>query len=128
MGELAPSLRVLVVDDNIDAAQIVADFISLQGYTVMVANDGQEAIMTAETFVPDVVFLDIGMPGMDGYEVASTLRRVSWLPSPRIVALTAWGDAASRARAIASGFDSHLVKPARLATILKEVVSVRSAG
>lgn len=123
MSELAFSPRVLVVDDNVDAAQIVADFISLQGFPVMVANNGQEALSTAELFIPDVIFLDIGMPDMDGYEVAGALRRVSWLPSTRIVALTAWGDVASRARAAASGFDSHLVKPASLESILKEVTS-----
>jgi len=120
MSELALAPRVLVVDDNVDAAKMVADLMLLKGYIATVANSGREAVATAEQFVPDVIFLDIGMPGMDGYEVALTLRSCSWLASTRIVALTAWGDAASRARTAASGFDSHLVKPARLESLLKE--------
>lgn len=112
--------KVLVVDDNVDAADVVAAYLAFKGYEVAIANGGREAVATARHFSPDVIFLDIGMPGMSGYEVASTLRGAPWFPSTRIVALTAWGDSASRARAVASGFDAHLVKPAQLESLLRE--------
>lgn len=123
MGQLYSSRRVLVVDDNSDAAALVAELLSLQGYAVAVAHGGREALAVAREFVPEVVFLDIGMPEMDGYEVATELRRAAWLPAPRIVALTAWGNAQARARSAACGFDAHLVKPARVDTLLSEAAS-----
>lgn len=90
--------RVLVVDDNLDAAEMVGQIMSMQGHEVALANDGVQALAVVEDFLPDVVFLDIGMPNMDGYEVAVELRRNPALSAARIVALTAWGDRASRAR------------------------------
>lgn len=122
MNQQTLSRRVLVVDDNADAAQLVADFMSLKGYVVAIANGGREALEAAEKFTPDVIFLDIGMPGMDGYEVATALRKAATLPTPRIIALTAWGDAASRERTAACGFNAHLVKPARLESLLSEAI------
>lgn len=123
MGQLMPPRRILVVDDNVDAAHLVAELFSMQGYAVAIAHNGREALAKAESFDPDVIFLDIGMPEMDGYQVATALRDTPWGRSPRIVALTAWGDAASRARATASGFDAHLVKPADLDCLLQEAVA-----
>jgi CheY-like chemotaxis protein len=112
--------RVLVVDDNPDAAELVGEVMSMQGHVVALAHGGKEALAAAEKFLPDVVFLDIGMPGMDGYQVATELRRNPLLDAARIVALTAWGDLAARARAAACGFDAHLVKPAMLESLISE--------
>lgn len=127
MGQSSQVRRILVVDDNADAAEMVGEIMSLQGHVVAVAHGGREGIAAAETFLPDVVFLDIGMPGMDGYEVATALRRIPALGAARIVALTAWGDVESRARVMACGFDAHLVKPAMLDSLLDEAVLQRVA-
>jgi len=113
--------RILVVDDNTDAADLIAEYLAFEGFEVAVAYGGQDAIAKARAFRPHVIFLDIGMPGMDGYQVASTLRGADWFPATRIVALTAWGDAASRERTRACGFDAHLVKPTQLDNLIKEV-------
>jgi CheY-like chemotaxis protein len=120
MGKLMPARRILVVDDNVDAAQLVAELLNMQGYIATVAHGGREALAIAEEFLPDVIFLDIGMPDMDGYAVAAALREDGGFAATRIVALTAWGDAGSRARVAAGGFDAHLVKPARLDSLLRE--------
>jgi DNA-binding response OmpR family regulator len=127
MGKLLNARRILIVDDNADAAELVGEIMSMQGHVVFLAHGGREALCAAATFLPDVVFLDIGMPGMDGYEVASALRRNSLFDEARIVALTAWGDVASRARAVSCGFDSHLVKPAMFDTLISEAALARPA-
>ncbi|WP_239701100.1 response regulator [Massilia sp. 9096] len=111
---------MLVVDDNIDAADLVAEFMAFQGYEIAVAYGGEEAIKIAETFGPNLIFLDLGMPGMDGYQVVSALRHAEWFPPTRIVALTAWGDQDSRERTKTGGFDAHLVKPARLENLIAQ--------
>lgn len=120
MGQLCSTTRVLVVDDNVDAADLVAAFMAFQGFEVAVAHGGEQAVEVAKAFGPQLIFLDLGMPGMDGYQVASALRRAEWFPPTRIVALTAWGDQASRERTAAYGFDAHLVKPARLENLIAE--------
>lgn len=120
MGQDCSKRRVLVVDDNVDAADLVAEFFSFQGFEVATANGGAEALASAKSFAPDLIFLDLGMPGIDGYQVASTLRRADWFPPTRIVALTAWGDKESRARTALCGFDAHLVKPAKLESLIAE--------
>jgi len=125
MGQSLEIRRILVVDDNVDAAEMVGQIMLMEGYVVAVANGGHEALTAVESFLPDVVFLDIGMPGMDGYEVAVTLRRNPALNAARIVALTAWGDSASRSRAVACGFDAHLVKPAMIENLLSEAALAR---
>lgn len=125
MEQLLGARRVLVVDDNADAAELVGEVMALQGHVVAVVNGGREALAAVTKFLPDVVFLDIGMPDMDGYEVAAALRRNPSLNSARIVALTAWGDKESRARAVACGFDAHLVKPANLDSLIVEAASSR---
>jgi CheY-like chemotaxis protein len=125
MGQPLNVRRILVVDDNVDAAEMLGQIMSMQGHVVALANDGREALAAIENFLPDVVFLDIGMPGMDGYEVAIELRRNPALSDARIVALTAWGDSASRSRAVACGFDAHLVKPAMFESLLSEASLTR---
>lgn len=120
MLNLSTSRRILVVDDNADAAELVAQLMSFQGHEVAVAHGGEEAVAAAKAFVPNLILLDLGMPGMDGYEVALTLRRADWFPPTRIVALTAWGDQASRERTVKCGFDEHLVKPAPLENLIEQ--------
>ncbi len=102
--------RVLVVDDNTDAAAMLDLLLRSLGHETRIAHEGGEALRAAEEFRPDIVLLDIGMPGLDGYEVARRLRRQS--PRPlRIVAVTGWGQDADRQRSAEAGFDLHLVKP-----------------
>jgi PAS domain S-box-containing protein len=104
--------RVLVVDDNEDAARSLARLlVRFHGQDVRVAHDGPSALELAATFRPEVVILDIGMPGMDGYEVARRLRSHPELRWPRLVALTGWGQEGDRQRSREAGFDCHLVKP-----------------
>jgi signal transduction histidine kinase len=106
-----PVRRILVVDDNEDAANSLATLLRLKDQNVRVAHDGTTALAAAESFRPDVVFLDIGMPAMDGYEVARRLRGQPEGSKALLVALTGWGQADDRARSQDAGFDYHVVKP-----------------
>ncbi len=108
-----PRRRILVVDDNVDAARSLARLLSrLYGQDVRVAHDGPEALAEAETFLPEVVLLDIGLPGMDGNEVARIMRGRAEFRDTLLVALTGWGQESDMERSRAAGFDHHLVKPA----------------
>ena len=111
------SLRVLVVDDNIDAADTLAALLEMSGHAIRVANDGYQAIEMAQAFRPQVVFLDIGLPGMNGYEVARRLREVPGMESGILVALTGWGTREDRERSSEAGFDHHLTKPADMSAV-----------
>jgi PAS domain S-box-containing protein len=104
-------LRLLVVDDNHDAADSLAMMLRLQGHEVRVAHSGPAALEAVEDYAPDVVFLDIGMPGMDGHEVARRMRRQPGLEKVVLAALTGWGQQEDRRRTTEAGFDHHLVKP-----------------
>jgi PAS domain S-box-containing protein len=104
-------LRVLIVDDNADALSTLADALSLLGYETTQALDGPEALVRAAEVRPALALVDIGLPVMDGYEVAQRLRAMPGLENTRLVALTGYGLASDRARALAAGFDEHLVKP-----------------
>jgi CheY-like chemotaxis protein/two-component sensor histidine kinase len=106
-----PRHRVLVVDDNPDAADSLALLLELAGQEVRAAHDGPSALAEAEAMRPVLVFLDIGMPGMDGFEVARRLRRLPGLAGVRLVAMTGWGQDEDRRRSAEAGFDQHLVKP-----------------
>ena len=110
-------LRLLVVDDNEDAAESLAMLLRLQGHEVRVAHDGVTALGVAVDFLPALIFLDIGMPGMDGYEVARRLRTMPALQSTVLTALTGWGQAEDRRRSADAGFDHHLVKPPELKAV-----------
>jgi PAS domain S-box-containing protein len=103
--------RVLVVDDNQDAAITLASLLRTFGHEVVTVHDGVEALQTSEGFRPQVVLLDIGMPGMDGLEVARRLRKRNRLPRPLIVAVTGWGKQEDEALSKEAGFDFHVVKP-----------------
>jgi PAS domain S-box-containing protein len=105
------SRRVLVVDDNRDAADSLALLLRLAGQDARVAYDGPAALAQAKDSAPDVIFLDIGMPGMDGYEVARRLRQDPASKGLLLIALTGWGQDADRRRSLEAGFDHHLVKP-----------------
>jgi PAS domain S-box-containing protein len=103
--------RVLVADDNKDAADALAMLLELAGHEVRVAHGGRAALSLAQTFRPDVALLDIGMPELNGYEVAKLLRREPWGSRMFLIALTGWGQDEDRQRAKEAGFDRHLTKP-----------------
>jgi len=111
---MAGPLRILVTDDNVDAADTLAFLLREKGHEVHVAYDGEEAVRAAASFLPGLAFLDIGMPRMDGYQAARTLRTLPGLDKLHLVALTGWGTEEDRARTRAAGFDHHLLKPASL--------------
>ena len=115
---MASAKKILVVDGNVDAADLTAELLRLYGHDVGVAYGGPEGLATAKASVPSVIFLDIGMPVMDGYQVATALRSDEAFHGVTIVALTAWGDATSREKSKAAGFDLHLTKPANLDKLL----------
>ncbi len=104
-------LRLLVVDDNRDAATTLAMLLRLKGHQVQVAHNGPTALKMAQELRPDLIFLDIGMPGMDGYEVARRLRQHPELNHVVLAALTGWGQQEDRRRTAEAGFNHHLVKP-----------------
>ena len=104
------SLRILVVDDNTDAAESLAELLQIYGYQTRVAYDGVQGIELARAFRPEVVFLDIGMPGKNGYEVARALRLTPGVERAVLVALTGWGAESDRTRSHKAGFDQHLVE------------------
>jgi signal transduction histidine kinase/ActR/RegA family two-component response regulator len=106
--------RVLVVDDNADAAVLLADMLSAVGYTARFALDGPSALQVAAEFDPDITILDIGLPGMDGYELAGQFASSPRLARTRLVAVTGYGQERDRQRAQAVGFVAHLVKPVEL--------------
>jgi PAS domain S-box-containing protein len=103
--------KVLVVDDNEDAAGSLATLLRLQGHDVRAAFSGREALEVVKNYVPDVALLDLGMPGMDGFELSGRLRQQPGCERVMLVALTGWGQVEDRRRTAAAGFDHHLVKP-----------------
>jgi len=112
-----PGRRVLVVDDNEDAAEALAEALVDLGHAVEVAHDGPQALAKLETFSPDVALLDIGLPLMDGYELARRIRHEPRLSGIRLVSITGYGQHSDRLRAQEAGFDVHLVKPVDLLVI-----------
>jgi CheY-like chemotaxis protein len=128
--QLLTSSRVLVVDDNQDAASSLALLLTMLGHEVQTANNGLEALDAIQSFDPGVVFLDLGMPGMSGYEVADRARAMSGGRESVLVALTGWGQESDRQRTRQAGFDYHLVKPVERSTIealLSEIQSQSTA-
>jgi CheY-like chemotaxis protein len=118
-----PRRRILVVDDNIDGATSLAKLLErFCGQEVRVAHDGPGALEAAGEFLPEVVLLDIGMPSMDGHEVARRLRERPEFRSTPIVALTGWGQESDRRNSQQAGFDRHLVKPVAL-DVLRELLA-----
>jgi len=103
--------RVLIIEDNVDAADTLRDALELDGHTVVVANDGAQGIEAARRFLPEVVLCDVGLPRMDGYEVARVFRADAALRSAFLVAVTGYALAEDISRALEAGFDRHLAKP-----------------
>jgi CheY-like chemotaxis protein len=103
--------KVLIVDDNLDAAETLAMMLELLGQTTRQEHDGKSALKAAAEYQPDVVFLDIGLPGLSGHEVASRIRRDLGMRSVYLIALSGYGTEEDRRKSFYAGFDSHLVKP-----------------
>ncbi len=109
--ETATRRRVLVVDDNTDHAESLSFLLKLMGHDTRLAHDGEAALQVAAEFEPDVALIDIGLPRLNGYEVARRLRAEPRLRSAVLVAQTGWGQESDRARSQEAGFDHHLIKP-----------------
>ena len=118
----SPGYRVLVADDNRDAADSLAMLLQIAGYEVHLAHSGDEAIRLAQRERPSALILDIGMPDTSGYEVAQSLRQQEWARQALFIAVTGWGQIEDKHRAHEAGFDHHLTKPVdaqELETLLK---------
>ncbi len=111
------SRRILIVDDNVDAADMLSVVLALDGHIVKTAGDGPRALQLAYAFRPDVVLLDLGLPGMSGFEVAKALRASDTLGQITLIAVTGSGQDEDRRRTHAAGFDHHLIKPVELETL-----------
>jgi signal transduction histidine kinase len=114
---LTGPLRVLIVDDNMDAAEMLAAVVSSLGHEIMLAHDGLQGLELAHTFAPHVALLDIGLPTLDGYELAVRLRALSTCSDTRLIAITGYGRPEDRERSRRAGFAHHLVKPVDLPTL-----------
>jgi len=117
-------LSILVVDDNVDVAETTATVLNLDGHAVSVAHDGREALVRAREVRPDVVLLDIGLPGIDGYEVARALRAEPVFARTVLVAVSGYGREEDRRRARAAGFDGHLLKPVAVEDLRRVLVDL----
>ena len=116
---LAPGRRILIVDDNKDAATSLAMLLEMSGAATELAFDGPSAIDVAARFRPEVVLMDIGLPGLNGYEVARKMRSEPWGKKATLVAITGWGQVEDRQRSKEAGFDAHVVKPVDYAALMK---------
>jgi len=119
--------RILIVDDNVDSAESLSLWLNLEGYDVKVVHEGLAALEATRVFKPEVILLDIGLPDIDGYEVAERLRRELGLDGVRLIALTGYGQDEDRQRCYDAGFDEHLIKPvdpATLETLLSDNPSI----
>ena len=125
---LTPSkqgFRILVVDDNHDSALSLAMMLSIMGHETRTAHDGESAVVTAESFLPEVVLLDIGLPKLNGYEVAQRIREQAWGASMFLIAVTGWGQEEDRQRSSEVGLNVHMVKPVEPAALERLFVEVR---
>jgi signal transduction histidine kinase len=120
--------RILIADDNNDALESLATLLQLSGHEVFTATNGGTALQSVERHLPEVVLLDIGMPLLDGYEVARRIRAQPWGQRITLVALTGWGQDSDRRRSREAGFDSHLVKPLDLETLTDLLARLPSAS
>ena len=128
-SQVTPSAlcRILVVDDNVDAADSLGQLLEMMGNEVRTANDGEAGIKVAAQFRPDVVLMDIGMPKLNGYEAARSMRQHSWGQSMVLVALTGWGQEEDRKKSGDAGFDHHLVKPVEMEALTKLMLGLNRA-
>jgi signal transduction histidine kinase/CheY-like chemotaxis protein len=123
-----PPARILIVDDNADAANSLGSLLELEGHRIEVTYGSSDVLARARTFRPDIVLLDIGLPEMDGYEVARRIRALPEFRGVRLVALTGYGQAEDRQRAKSSGFDDHLVKPVEFPTLRRVLAGLPRAA
>ena len=122
------SLRILVVDDSHDAADFLAQLLEIWGYEAVVSYDGERALDAASANPPDVVLLDLGLPGMDGYEVGSRLRRLPGMNTALVIAISGYGREGDVQRCKEAGIDCHYLKPVdpdELKKVLADVVKRR---
>ncbi|HEY1066433.1 MAG TPA: response regulator [Pirellulales bacterium] len=125
--EAAKGLKILVVDDNVDSAKIMALLLKMQGHDVQAAFSATSALETAATFAPQAVLLDIGLPIMNGYEVAKRLREAPGGDLVTLIAVSGFSDSEHVARAEKAGFDEQLVKPVDPASMTKALVAATAA-
>jgi CheY-like chemotaxis protein len=123
----ARHLRVLVVDDNQDAAESLVALLGLLGHAARVAHDGQQGYRLAQEFRPDLVLMDIGLPGMNGHEVARAIRRNPDLGNVVLIALTGWGASSDMAQSQEAGFDQHLTKPVSFEALEQALAAAEEA-
>lgn len=121
--------RILLVDDQPDIVESLALLLRTSGYSLHTAEDGVSAVQIADTLRPDVMVIDLGMPRMDGYQVARWVRQQPWGTRATLIAVTGWGQESDRRRTLDAGFDAHLVKPVDLDALIRLIdVSSSTAG
>jgi CheY-like chemotaxis protein len=120
--------RILVVDDNVDSASSLAALLSMTGNQTRMAHDGVEAVQAAEQFRPDLVLLDLGLPGLNGFEACRRIREQPWSRNTVMVALTGWGHEDYRRKSQAAGFDHHMVKPVDPAALMELLETASGKG
>jgi CheY-like chemotaxis protein len=126
----AGARRILIADDNVDFAMSLEAILTPLGHDVRVAHDGVAAQDLAATFAPQIAFLDIGLPGCNGYDLARNLRRLPQTAHARLIAITGWGQEEDRRRSRDAGFDLHLVKPvepSQLVDIIDTDIALQTA-
>lgn len=119
--------RILIVDDNEDAASMMALLLGKWGHEIRLAHNGQEALAAGAAWLPEIVLMDIGMPVMDGHEACERMRKVAWGRDAYIVALTGWGQQEDKLRSEQAGFDHHLVKPVS-SEVLRSLIAAAVAA
>ncbi len=128
MEALPSEQKILIVDDNEDAAHLLSFVLTSDGYATRIAHDGPAALRIAEEFHPDIAVLDIGLPDMDGYELAGKLRDQPSLGKLRMIALTGYGQQDDVRRALDAGFAEHLVKPVDIVRFREAVIRLAEAN
>ena len=103
--------RVLIVDDHVDSAESLAELLRLGGHNTRMAHDGWHALLLARAWQPQVILLDLGLPGLDGHEVARRVRAADWSSDTLLIALSGWGGEEIRNESMAAGFNHHMIKP-----------------
>ena len=127
-GESTQPRRVLLVDDSVDAAEAMSMLLETLGHEIRVMHDGPSALAMVDDFAPDVVILDIGLPGMDGFEVARQMRMRAATKAALMIALTGYGADSDKKQAHDAGFDHHLVKPVSFTAIETLIAESLSGG
>ena len=124
---VARRFKILVVDDNHDSALSLAMMLSIMGHDTRTAHDGESAVEVAESFQPEVILLDIGLPKLNGYEVAQRIRQQAWGASMYLIAVTGWGQDEDRQRSSEVGLNMHMVKPVEPSALEKVLAGLPTA-